>query len=77
MVASTYVRGMAFERNINGLRAMEGRIEISPENIKETLDLSMGFEVVFRGLGYRVLSKAAMEGSNVRSTSPRSSRIRK
>ena len=61
MVASTYVRGMAFERNINGLRAMEGRIEISPENIKEALDLSMGFQVVFRDLGYRVLSKPAMQ----------------
>lgn len=61
MVASTYVRGMAFERNINGLRAMEGRIEISPENIKEALDLSMSFQIVFRDLGYRVLSKIAME----------------
>jgi hypothetical protein len=61
MVASTYVRGMAFERNINGLRAMEGRIEISPENIKEALDLSMAFEIVFRALGHEVLSKAAVQ----------------
>ena len=61
MVASTYVRGMTFERHINGLRAFEGRLEISPENIKEALDLSMGFQIVFRSLGPRVLSKAAME----------------
>jgi len=61
MVASTYVRGMAFERSINGLRAFEGRIAISPENAKEALDLSMGFQIVFRDLGYRVLSKPAME----------------
>src|SRR6266852_8335694 len=38
MVASTYVRGMVFERHINGLRAFEGRMEISPENVKEALD---------------------------------------
>lgn len=61
MVASTYVRGMAFERSINGLRAIEGRLEISPENIKEALDVSMGFQIVFRSLGPRVLSKTAME----------------
>jgi hypothetical protein len=61
MVASTYVRGMAFERSINGLRAFEGRIAISAENVKEALDLSMGFQIVFRDLGYRVLSKPAME----------------
>ena len=52
---------MAFERSINGLRAMEGRLEISPENIKEAVDLSMGFQIVFRSLGVRVLSKTAME----------------
>jgi hypothetical protein len=28
-----------------GLRAMEGRMEIPPENIKEALDLSMAFEI--------------------------------
>jgi len=61
MVASTYERGMVFERHINGLRAFEGRMEISPENVKEALDLSMGFQIVFRSLGSRVLSKAAME----------------
>jgi hypothetical protein len=61
MAASTYVRGMVFERNINGLHAMEGRMEISPENIKEALDLSMAFEIVFRALGQEVLSKAAMQ----------------
>ena len=61
MVASTYVRGMAFERGIHGLRAMEGRIEISPENIKEALDLSMAFEIVFRALGQEVLSQATMQ----------------
>ena len=61
MVASTYVRGMTFERHINGLRAFEGRMQISPENIKEAQDLSMGFEVVFRTLGQLVLSKPAME----------------
>jgi hypothetical protein len=44
-----------------GWATMEGRIEISAENIKETLDLSMGFQIVFRDLGYRVLSKTAME----------------
>ena len=42
------------------LRAMEGRIEISSENIKEALDLSMPFQIVFE-LGHRVLSKPAME----------------
>ncbi len=61
MVASTYVRSMAFERSINGLHAMEGRLEISPENIKEAVDLSMGFQIVFRSLGPQVLSKTAME----------------
>jgi hypothetical protein len=61
MVASTYVRGMAFERHINGLRAYEGRMPISPESIKEAGDLSMGFEVVFPTLGRLVLSKSAME----------------
>jgi hypothetical protein len=35
MVASIYVRGMAFERHINGLLAFEGRMEIAPDNIKE------------------------------------------
>lgn len=60
MVASTYVRAMVFERHIHGLRAMEGRMEISPENIKEALDLSMGFQIVFRSLGPGVLSKEAM-----------------
>jgi hypothetical protein len=44
-----------------GLRAMEGRMEISPENIKEALDLSMAFEIVFRALGQEVLSHAAMQ----------------
>jgi hypothetical protein len=34
MVASIYVRGMAFERHINGLLAFEGRMEIAPDNIK-------------------------------------------
>jgi hypothetical protein len=52
---------MAFERSINGLRAMEGRIEMSPETIKQALDLSMGFQSVFRPLGPQVLSKTAME----------------
>ena len=61
MVASTYVRGIAFERSHNGLRAMEGRLEISSENIKEALDLSMGFQIVFRSLGPPGLSKSAME----------------
>ena len=36
-------------------------MEISPENIKEALDLSMGFQIVFRSLGPLVLSKTAME----------------
>jgi hypothetical protein len=40
---------------------MEGRIEISSENIKEALDLSMALQIAFRELGYRVLSKPAME----------------
>jgi hypothetical protein len=43
MVASIYVRGMAFERHINGLLAFEGRMEIAPDNIKEALDLSLAF----------------------------------
>ena len=60
MVASTYVRGMAFERSINSLRATEGMISMSNENLKEALDLSMSFQVVFRSLGPPVLSKAAM-----------------
>ena len=61
IVASTYVRGMVFERHISGLRAYEGRMDISPENIKEAQDLSMGFQIVFRSLGPRVFSKDAME----------------
>jgi hypothetical protein len=40
---------------------MEGRMEIPPENIKEALDLSMAFEIVFRALGQEVLSHAAMQ----------------
>jgi len=60
MVASTYVKGMVFERNIIGLRAMEGQMQIPVENIKEAQDLSLAFQVVFRTLGQRVLSKDAM-----------------
>jgi hypothetical protein len=60
MVASTYVRGMAFERTINGLRALQGMTRFTPEHIKETLDLSLRFQIVFRSLGPRVLSKEAM-----------------
>jgi hypothetical protein len=51
---------MVFERHLNGLRAFEGKIEISPENIKQAQDLSMGFRIAFRSLGPQVLSKSAM-----------------
>ena len=55
-----FVTDIAAETSM-GCAQMEGRIEISSENIKEALDLSMALQIAFRELGYRVLSKPAME----------------